>query len=149
MAQHKSILLLVSFLSTAQLGFAAGWETDYAKALETAKRENKRVLVDFTGSDWCGPCIQLQKRVFSRPEFIEYAEKNLVLVEIDYPQRKRQPDTLVKQNERLAEQYRIEEKGYPTLVLLDPAGKIVRELQGYDGETPADIIAWIEGKGKR
>lgn len=149
MVQHKSILLLVSFLATAQLGFAADWETDYDKALETAKRENKRVLVDFTGSDWCGPCIQLHKRVFSRPEFIQYAEKNLVLVEIDYPQRKKQPDTLVKQNERLAKQYRIEEKGYPTLVLLDPAGKIARELQGYDGETPADIIAWIEGKGKR
>jgi thioredoxin-related protein len=149
MFQHKSISLLVSLLATAQLGFAEGWETDYAKALETAKRENKRVLVDFTGSDWCGPCIQLHKRVFSRPEFIEYAEKNLVLVEIDYPQQKKQPDTLVKQNERLAQQYRIEEKGYPTLVLLDPAGKIVRELLGYDGETPADIIAWIEGKGKR
>src|SRR5687767_11096678 len=100
MFQHKSILLLVSLLATAQLGFAAGWETDYAKALETAKRENKRVLVDFTGSDWCGPCIQLHKRVFSRPEFIEYAEKNLVLIEVDYPQRKKQPDTLVKQNER-------------------------------------------------
>lgn len=149
MFHHKSILLLVGFLATAQFGFAAGWETDYAEALETAKSQNKRVLVDFTGSDWCGPCIQLHKRVFSRPEFIGYAEKNLVLVEIDYPQRKKQSDTLVKQNERLAQQYRIEEKGYPTLVLLDPAGKIVRELQGYDGETPADIIAWIEGKGKR
>jgi protein disulfide-isomerase len=149
MLHHKTIFLLISLLATAQLCFAAGWETDYAKALETAKRENKRVLVDFTGSDWCGPCIQLNKRVFSRPEFIDYAEKNLVLVEIDYPQRKKQSETLVKQNERLAQQYRIEEKGYPTLVLLDPAGKIVRELQGYDGETPADIIAWIEGKGKR
>ena len=149
MFHHKSILFLAAFLATAQLGLAAGWETDYAKALETAKRENKRVLVDFTGSDWCGPCIQLHKRAFSRPEFIEYAEKNLVLVEIDYPQRKKQPDTLVKQNERLAQQYGIEEKGYPTLVLLDPAGKIVRELSGYDGETAADIIAWVEGKGKR
>ena len=149
MFYHKSVLLLVGFLATAQLGFAAGWETDYAKALETAKRENKRVLVDFTGSDWCGPCIQLHKRAFSRSEFIEYAEKNLVLVEIDYPQRKKQSAALVQQNERLAEQYGIGEKGYPTLVLLDPSGKIVRELSGYDGETAADIIAWIEGKGKR
>lgn len=149
MFHHKLILLLAGFLATAQLGLAAGWETDYAKALETAKRENKRVLVDFTGSDWCGPCIQLHKRAFSRAEFIDYAGKNLVLVEIDYPQRKKQSAALVKQNERLAQQYGIGEKGYPTLVLLDPAGKIVREMSGYDGETAADIIAWIEGKGKR
>ena len=149
MFHHKPILLLAVLFASAQLCLGAGWETDYDKALETAKRENKRVLIDFTGSDWCGPCIQMHKRVFSRPEFIEYAEKNLVLVEIDYPQRKKQSDALVKQNERLAKQYGIDEKGYPTVVLLDPAGKVVRELQGYDGETPADMISWIEGKGKR
>lgn len=149
MPHRKLFFAVVVFLTISHLVSAADWPTDYAKALETAKAENKRVLLDFTGSDWCGPCIQLNKRVFSRPEFINYAEKNLVLVEIDYPQRKKQPATLVKQNERLATQYGIEEKGYPTLVLLDPAGKIVRELNGYDGENAADIIAWIEGKGKR
>jgi protein disulfide-isomerase len=149
MPHRKLFFVLIVFLATSGLLSAADWQTDYAKALQTAKAENKRVLVDFTGSDWCGPCIQLHKRVFSRPEFMEYAEKNLVLVEIDYPQRKKQSATLVKQNERLAKQYGIEEKGYPTLVLLDPAGTIVRELNGYDGETPADMIAWIEGKGKR
>jgi protein disulfide-isomerase len=147
---HRKLFCVVTlFLAAASLLSAAEWQTDYAKALQTAKAENKRVFLDFTGSDWCGPCIQLHKRVFSRPEFIEYAEKNLVLVEIDYPQRKKQSPELVKQNERLATQYGIEEKGYPTLVLLDPAGKIVRELQGYDGENAADIIAWIEGRGKR
>lgn len=149
MPQLKSTLLVLVFFLSAVLAGAADWPTDYAKAMETAKRENKRVLLDFTGSDWCGPCIQLKKRAFSRPEFINYAEKNLVLVEVDYPQRKKQAPALVKQNERLAKEYGIEEKGYPTLVLLDPAGKIVRELSGYDGETAADIIAWIEGKGKR
>jgi thioredoxin-related protein len=143
------LLVLPALLLTAHPVLATDWPTDYAKALETAKRENKRVFLDFTGSDWCGPCIQLNKRVFSRPEFINYAEKNLVLVEIDYPQRKKQSPALVKQNERLAKQYGIEEKGYPTLVLVDPAGKILRELNGYDGETAADIIAWIEGKGKK
>jgi thioredoxin-related protein len=149
MFHRKSILLLLVLLSIVPLAVAADWQTDYAKALETAKRENKRVLLDFTGSDWCGPCIQLKKRVFSRPEFISYAEKNLVLVEIDYPQQKKQSPVLVKQNERLATQYGIDVKGYPTLVLLDPAGKTLRELSGYDGETPADLIAWMEGKGKR
>lgn len=149
MSHRKLLLVLLALLITAGPAVAADWETDYAKALETAKRENKRVLLDFTGSDWCGPCIQLNKRAFSRPEFRAYAEKNLVLVEIDYPQRKKQSASLVKQNEKLAKQYGIEEKGYPTIVLLDPAGKIVRELSGYDGETAADMIAWIEGKGKR
>lgn len=149
MFHRKSIFLLLAFLATAPLAAAADWQTDYAKALDTAKRENKRIFLDFTGSDWCGPCIQLKKQVFSRPEFINYAEKNLVLVEVDYPQRKEQSPALVKQNERLAKQYGIEEKGFPTLVLLDPSGKVVRELSGYDGETTADIIAWIEGKGKR
>ena len=150
---HRKLLLaflsLPIVLVTAGPALGADWQNDYAKALETAKRENKRVFLDFTGSDWCGPCIQLRKRVFSRPEFINYAGKNLVLVEIDYPQRKKQSPALVKQNERLAKQFGIEEKGYPTLVLLDPGGKIVRELSGYDGETAADLIAWIEGKGKR
>ena len=149
MPHRKLFFAVVVLLTLSSLVSAGDWPTDYAKALETAKAGHKRVLLDFTGSDWCGPCIQLNKRVFSRPEFINYAEKNLVLVEIDYPQRKKQPATLVKQNERLAKQYGIEEKGYPTLVLLDPAGKIVRELNGYDGENAADIIAWIEGKGKR
>lgn len=149
MSHRKLFLVVIVFLTVSGLASAAEWETDYARALETAKAQNKRVLLDFTGSDWCGPCIQLKQRAFSRPEFGSYAEKNLILVEIDYPQRKKQSPGLVKQNERLAKQYGIGEKGYPTLVLLDPAGKIVRELSGYDGENAADMIAWIEGKGKR
>ena len=147
---HRKLSFVVIFvLTTSGLVSAAEWQTDYSKALETAKSQNKRVLLDFTGSDWCGPCIQLKKRAFSLPEFASYAEKNLILVEIDYPQRKKLSPALVKQNEKLAKQYGIDEKGFPTLVLLDPAGKIVREMSGYDGETAADIIAWAEGKGKR
>lgn len=149
MFHRKLFFVGIFFLTTSGLASAAEWQTDYAQALENAKAQNKRVLLDFTGSDWCGPCIQLKKRAFSRPEFASYAEKNLILVEIDYPQRKKLSPALVKQNEKLAKQYGIEEKGFPTLVLLDPAGKIVRELSGYDGETAADIIAWAEGKGKR
>ena len=149
MSLRNLLLVLTVFVGTAPFVSAAEWQTDYDKALQTAKASNKRVLLDFTGSDWCGPCIQLKQRVFSRPEFTTYAEKNLVLVEVDYPQRKKLAPALVKQNERLAKQYGIDEKGFPTLVLLDPAGKIVREVSGYDGENAGEIIAWIEGKGKR
>jgi thioredoxin-related protein len=147
---HRNLLLIaIIFLTSLAGAGAADWQTDYARALETAKAQNKRVLLDFTGSDWCGPCIEFKKRVFSRPEFSAYADKNLILVEVDYPQQKKQSAELKKQNDKLGKQYGIDEKGFPTIVLLDPAGKIVREFTGYDGETPAALIAWIEGKTKK
>jgi thioredoxin-related protein len=149
MFRRNLFAALLAFLSFSSVAAAADWSTDYAKALETAKAQNKRVLLDFTGSDWCGPCIQFKKQVFSRPAFAAYAEKNLVLVEVDYPQRKKQSPELVKQNERLSKQYGIETKGFPTVVLLDPNGKILRELTGYDGESVAELIAWVEGKAKK
>ena len=142
----KPKLFVVLFLLMAMLRVArAEWQTDYAKALETARAQNKRVLLDFTGSDWCGPCIELNKRVFSSKEFRAYAEKNLIFVEVDYPRGKKQSARLVKQNEKLAQQYGIDRKGYPTLVLLDSSGRKLRELTGYDGESAVSFIAWIEG----
>ena len=139
------ILLLVLVLARAA---NADWQTDYDKALAEAKAKNKQVLLDFTGSDWCGPCIQLKKTVFSKSEFLSFAEKNLILVEVDYPQRKQQSAALKAQNEKLSSKYGIDEKGFPTIVLLDPNGKVLREFTGYDGAPPADLIAWIEGKKK-
>jgi protein disulfide-isomerase len=136
-------LLLIAALQVA----TAEWQTDYAKALAKAKAENKRVLLDFTGSDWCGPCIELNKKVFSTKEFRAFADKNLIFVEVDYPRAKKQSAELVQQNEKLAKEYGIDEKGYPTLVLLDPSGRKIRELNGYSGETTNDFISWIEGKG--
>ncbi len=148
MSHRRFFLTAFLLLAAAALATAGEWQTDYAKALATAKEQNKQVLLDFTGSDWCGPCIELGKRVFSQAEFHKYAEKNLIFVEVDYPQRKKQSPELKSQNEKLAKQYGIDEKGYPTIVLLDPNGKTVREFSGYSGEGVADIIAWIEGKKK-
>ena len=143
----KPKLFVVFFLLAALCIARAEWQTDYARALQTAKAQNKRVLLDFTGSDWCGPCIELNKRVFSSKEFRAYADKNLVFVEVDYPRGKKQSAGLVKQNEKLAKQYGIEEKGYPTLVLLDSSGRRIREFTGYGGETSTEFIARLEGKG--
>jgi protein disulfide-isomerase len=148
MSHRKFCLAALLVCLSGSVLSAAQWETDYAKALEQARSANKRVLLDFTGSDWCGPCIEFRKRVFSQPDFAAYAAKNLILVEVDYPQRKKQSAALKQQNEKLSKQYGIDDKGFPTIVLLDSAGKITRELTGYDGETTADLIAWIEGKKK-
>ena len=102
------------------------------------------MLLDFTGSDWCGPCIQMKKVVFSKAAFLNYAKQNLLLVEVDYPRIKTLSEKVRKQNERLLQQYRIDKSGYPTVILLNPDGKILGQLEGYSGERPADIIAWVE-----
>src|SRR3954471_16135308 len=99
----------------------AEWLTDLPRAKVQAKAENKLVLMDYTGSDWCGWCIKLDKEVFSTPEFAEYAKKNLVLVEVDFPNKKPQSAELKKANEALQEKYKIE--GYPTVIVLNSEGK--------------------------
>jgi protein disulfide-isomerase len=148
MLKRCSFLLLPVLLATSAAAVAADWQTDYAKALQMAKAQNKQILLDFTGSDWCPLCMALRKHVFSTPAFQAYAEKNLILVEVDYPRRKKQSAGLTDQNEKLGKDYGIDDKGFPTVVLLDPAGKAVREFSGYDGENTADLIAWIEGRKK-
>lgn len=141
------LALVLGFFATAS--FAAEWRADYDKALADAKASNKYVLLDFNGSDWCGPCIEMKKVVFSKPAFLTFASKNLILVDVDYPQRKELSDAVTKQNARLAQQYDIERSGYPTVVLLDPNGKVLGRLEGYSGETPADMIAWVEKVKKK
>lgn len=141
----RSFACLLSALGfAATMAWGSEWQTDYEQALATAKAGNKCVLLDFTGSDWCGPCIQMNKTVFSKPVFLNYAKKNLILIEVDYPQRKKLPEKVTKQNERLLHQYGIDNSGFPTVILLNPDGKILGQLDGYSGERPADIIAWVE-----
>jgi thioredoxin-related protein len=141
---RRAFCLLLAFALITASARASEWQTDYEQALASAKAANKCVLLDFTGSDWCGPCIQLNKAVFSKKAFLDYAKKNLVLVTLDYPRRKTLPEKIIKQNERLAQQYNIDQSGYPTVILLDPSGKTLGQLEGYSGERPADIIAWVE-----
>lgn len=134
---------LIAFSFVATIAHGSEWQTDYAQALATAKAAKKCVLLSFTGSDWCGPCIEMKKVVFSKAAFLDYAKTNLVLVEVDYPKRKALPEQVTKQNGRLLHQYDIERSGFPTVILLNPDGKILGQLEGYSGERPADIIAWV------
>jgi protein disulfide-isomerase len=144
MNMRKFSCLLIVFGFVATIANGSEWQTGYEQALATAKAARKCVLLDFTGSDWCGPCIQMKKVVFSKAAFLNYAKQNLVLVEVDYPRRKALPEEVTKQNGRLMHQYDIEKSGFPTVILLNPDGKILGQLEGYSGERPADIIAWVE-----
>jgi thiol:disulfide interchange protein len=141
---RRFFFLLLAGCLLATVARGSEWQTDYEQALATAKATKKYVLLDFTGSDWCGPCIEMEKAVFSQAAFLHFAKANLVLVEVDYPRRKVLPEKVKKQNELLKRQYRIDRSGFPTVVLLDPDGKILGQLEGYGGEGPADIISWIE-----
>jgi thioredoxin-related protein len=85
-------------------------------------------MLDFTGSDWCGWCIKLKKEVFSQEAFQEYAESELVLVELDFPRNKLQSDELKAQNQALAQKYGV--RGFPTIILLSPEGELIART-GY------------------
>lgn len=126
----------------APLGSAAsGWLNDYKKAQQETKAGNKLLLLDFTGSDWCGWCIKLHKEVFSKPEFAKYAKDNLVLVEVDFPHEKKQTEELKKANEALQGKYKIE--GYPTIIVLDSQGQKIGET-GYTPGGPKAFIAELD-----
>jgi protein disulfide-isomerase len=148
MKKHLTPLLLALFAGASILQAGASdleWSTDLAKAQAKAKEEKKLVMLDFTGSDWCGWCIRLHKEVFSTPEFAEYAKKNLVLVEVDFPRKKALSAEQKKANQALQGKYKIE--GYPTLIVLDGDGKKVGQL-GYVKGGPKAWIAAFESSTK-
>jgi thiol-disulfide isomerase/thioredoxin len=118
------------------------WLTSVPQAADQAKRENKLLLLDFTGSDWCGWCKKLAADTFSKPGFSDYAAKNLVLVEIDFPAHKAQPAALKEANAELKEKYNV--KGYPTLVALKPDGTVLWKQTGYLAGGPDTMIAKLD-----
>jgi len=107
------------------------WRTDYDGALKQSAKDGKPVLLDFTGSDWCIWCHRLSAEVFDQPAFRDYAEQSLILVEVDFPQRKKLPKALIKQNFSLQSEFHIE--GYPTIVLVDAHGKELGRLGYMEG----------------
>ncbi len=136
-------LLLSLILLAASTAFAADdWQTDYKAALEQAAKENKPVLLDFTGSDWCGWCIKMVKDTFSQPDFKSFAKKNLILVELDFPNNKPQSAEVKKQNEALQAKYGVE--GFPTLILLNSQGKEIARNAGYLPGGPKAFISWVQ-----
>ena len=122
------------------------WMTDLPKAQAKAKEEKKMVMLDFTGSDWCGWCIKLHKEVFSTPAFAEYAKDNLVLVEVDFPTKKKQSAELKKANNELQRKYKIDV--YPTIIVLNAEGKTIGEL-GYVAGGPKAFIAELNKVKKK
>ena len=111
----KKVIILVAFVlsSFAVQAQELKWETDINKAISVSNKTKKPMLLFFTGSDWCGWCIRLQKEVLKTPEFAAWAKKNVVLVELDYPRKTAQSDAIKAQNAGLQQTFGIQ--GFPTI----------------------------------
>ncbi len=121
-----------------------GWDTDFEEAKKKAEKEHKFILLNFSGSDWCGPCIRLNDQVFETTVFKDYADNNLVLVNADFPRlRKNQlPKEVQKKNDKLADQY--DRDGiFPYTVLLNAEGKLLRSWEGLPNATAEEFTRQI------
>lgn len=135
--------LLISNVSFSQENII--WHTDVNEALEVAFEENKKILLFFTGSDWCGWCIKLQKEVFKTSKFEKWSD-GLVLVELDYPRRTAQTEKTKAQNKQLQQMFGV--RGYPTVLFINPKkmgnGKINLDNLGKTGYVRGGPQKWIE-----
>lgn len=143
MKQISALFVLFIFLFTScnngqSSSDNLSWNGNLEKAVEQAKKENKAVLVNFTGSDWCIWCKRLSAEVFQQKEFEEYAKENLVLVMLDFPKDIKQAQETKEYNNKLAQKYGIQ--GFPTILLIDGQGKLVAQT-GYQ---PGGAAKYVE-----
>jgi thioredoxin-related protein len=135
------LLFAGSFAADAQ---ELVWETNVTKAMAISTETKKPLLLFFTGSDWCGWCIRLQKEVLKTPEFAAWAKENVVLVELDYPRKAPQTDDIKKQNNELQMAFGIQ--GFPTIILANATtkeGKVNFEGIGSTGYVAGGPSAWL------
>mgnify|MGYP003388728414 CR=1 FL=1 len=133
-------LLTILALTLMSSAMAQNWLTDFQKAKEIAAKENKQIVMVFQGSDWCAPCIKLDREIWSTSTFIDYSTANFVLVKVDFPRRKKNalPEAQTFANAQLAEKYNT--RGiFPFVVLVNATGEVLGET-GYKKMSPENYI---------
>ena len=148
-SKMKNLTLSLLFITFASVSFSQEklvWHEDLNEAVAISQKENKPLMLFFTGSDWCGWCIRLQKEVFFKPEFTKWANENVVLVELDYPRKKAQSKELKAQNSQLQQQFQV--RGYPTIWFVkadkNSSGQVNLSQLGKTGYVKGGPAAWIE-----
>jgi len=123
----------------------ASWMGNFTEAQKQAKATHKQILINFSGSDWCGPCIRLRKEILESESFEEYAASNLLLVRADFPRQKKNQlsKEQIKLNESLAEVYNKDGK-FPFTVLVDENGKVLKSWDGFPDESPQVFVSEID-----
>ena len=136
--------LLVIIYCFTMLSFPK-WEQNFEKALQTAREKNELVLLNFSGSDWCGPCMRMRKEIFNDATFTAMADTSIIMVNADFPRNKKnQLDKKLKaQNEALADRYNQEGK-FPFTLLLNAKGEIVKTWDGLPKETASQFAVEIK-----
>jgi protein disulfide-isomerase len=146
----KNFLIIISFaflsnlnaqqntsLSTKEAKEGLVWYNDLTKAIPLSLSTNKPLLLFFTGSDWCGWCIRLQREVFAYDAFKKWTDENVILVELDFPRRKQLPQNILQQNRELQQIFGV--RGYPTVWLVTP-----QVVKSTDPNNPADKINFFK-----
>ncbi len=121
------------------------WLGNFNEAKTEASRSHKLILVNFSGSDWCGPCIRERKEILETEAFENYASDHLVLVRADFPRQKKNQlsKDQVKLNEALADKYNAEGK-FPYTLLIDENGKVLKAWDGFPNESPQKFVTDID-----
>lgn len=134
-------LLLFNILFAVQLI----WSADFNESRKQAQEAHKLILVNFSGSDWCGPCIRLRKEILESGEFESYAQKKLILVRADFPRQKKNQlsKEQERKNEALADMYNPEGK-FPYTVLVDENGKVLKHWDGFPDLSPEQFVSQIK-----
>ncbi len=148
---RKWLTVLAVVAISAGTFAAEGWLTDFDKAKALAKEQDRHILIDFSGSDWCGWCIKLDKEVFQKQEFKDYAKENLVLLLVDWPQRSVDSKEVQAKSRPIMEQYGIQ--SFPTVLVLGPDGKTLAKTGYRDGGPEAYVEhikkIIVDGKEKK
>jgi len=123
--------------------YDGSWLEDFQKAKDLAVSLKRPILIDFTGSDWCGWCMKLDREVFSTPQFKRLAKRSVILMKVDLPRKKKLPADVLKQNRQLAQKFGV--RGFPTLVLVDASGTEKRRIGGFPSGGLKQVTDWIKG----
>lgn len=139
----KNIFLIVSILFSS-LVFSQNWKLDFDEAKQLANEENKNIIIVFSGSDWCAPCIKLDRNVWQSEAFKKVADENWIIVKADFPRKKANQlgDAQMTKNRKMAEKYNIE-GSFPLVVILDKSGKVLGKM-GFKNVSSEEYVKMIQ-----
>lgn len=138
----KNLIILIAFLFYNNVSFSQNWHTDFSEAQKLAEEQQRKIVLVFSGSDWCGLCIKLDKKIWKSTEFKDFAGNNLILLKVDFPRKKKNKLSKEQQkhNDLLADKYHAE---FPLVVVLNSKSEVLGRIGFKKNYSPQDYINYI------